>query len=259
MTEIELRLKFAAFLLQDAGAIEGGSVHQQVKSAYNSQSKLPRGYKLKIGDPWCAGYVSGKAIQFQLGNYIPLEVSCGQMIEKAKAMGIWEERDSYDAKIADILLFDWEDDAKGDNTGSPNHVGYIIAKRDGYFAVWEGNMSKNGYPDHVGVRPVAVNGKYIRGFVKPRYDAAAAYFTQLEALKNQGNPEQKEENDMDRYKNLDEIRQKAAYGAATVEKLLNRDILLGKGGEEGLDMSEDLLRTLVIIDRMGLIPDSPQA
>ena len=257
MTEIELRLNFAAFLLQDAGAIEGGSVHKEVLTYYNSQSKLPRGYKLKIGDAWCAGYVSGKAIQFQLGSYIPLEVSCGKMIEKAKAMGIWEEDDSYDAQIADILLFDWDDDGKGDNTGSADHVGYIIAKRDGYYAVWEGNMGRSGYPDHVGVRPVPVNGKHIRGFIKPKYDAAANWFTWLETQKSQNDTNTEEENDM-RFKNLDEIRDKAAFAAPTVEKLLSNGFMVGKGGKEGLDIGEDLLRTLVILDRIGLIPSVPK-
>lgn len=257
MTETELRQKFAAFLLQDVGAIEGGSVHQRVVNAYNSQSKVSRGYRLKLGDAWCAGYVSGKAIEYNLGNYIPSEVSCSHMIEKAKGMGIWVEADDYEADIADVLMFDWEDDGKGDNTGSPNHVGYIVAKRDGYYAVWEGNMSRSGYPDHVGVRPVAINGKYIRGFITPRYDAAAAFFTMLEQSQEEvpEETEEKEEADMDRYKNLEEIQAKAGYAAEAVQKLVDGDILRGKGGESGLDLSEDLLRVVTMLDRLGLIPD----
>lgn len=51
-----------------------------------------------------------------------------------------------------------------------------------------------------------------------------------------------------RYRRLEEI---PAYAAATVQKLLQKDILLGKGGEAGLDLSEDMVRLLVLLDRAG--------
>lgn len=50
-----------------------------------------------------------------------------------------------------------------------------------------------------------------------------------------------------RYKTLDDI---PTWGRATVEKLLNKDLLLG--GDNGLDISEDMLRIFVINDRAGL-------
>lgn len=56
--------------------------------------------------------------------------------------------------------------------------------------------------------------------------------------------------DMDkevRYKTLDDV---PAWGKATVEKLLDKDLLLG--GDNGLDISEDMLRIFVINDRAGL-------
>ena len=262
MTEMELRQSFVSFLVEDVGAIEGGAVHQKAVTDYNHrQSKLPRGYKLKIGDAWCAGYASAKAIQFGLLPYFPSEVSCGQMIERAKAMDIWKEADSYEPLPGDAVMYDWDDNGKGDNTGGADHVGYVIGVSDGYMAVQEGNMGRSGCPDHVGIRPVALNGKYIRGFICPRFDAAAAYFTQIEEAKNQSNQnnQTEEDTDMVRFKNLDEVKAKAPWGAKAVEKMLEGDFMVGKGGTEGLDLSEDLLRTLVIIDRMGLIPDSPQA
>lgn len=48
------------------------------------------------------------------------------------------------------------------------------------------------------------------------------------------------------------IGQVPAYGAATIQKLLDRDILMGRGGEAGLDLSEDMVRLLVMLDRAGL-------
>lgn len=56
-----------------------------------------------------------------------------------------------------------------------------------------------------------------------------------------------EEENMVRYNTLDEIPE---WGKETVSKLINKGAL--KGDENGLNMSEDLLRTLVIHDRMGL-------
>ena len=49
------------------------------------------------------------------------------------------------------------------------------------------------------------------------------------------------------YNTIDEVPE---WGKATVEKLLNKDLLLGT--ETGLDISYDMLRILVINDRAGL-------
>ena len=43
-----------------------------------------------------------------------------------------------------------------------------------------------------------------------------------------------------------------AWGRATVEKLVAKGWLQGDGGSKGLNLSEDLLRTLVINDRAGI-------
>lgn len=49
------------------------------------------------------------------------------------------------------------------------------------------------------------------------------------------------------FNNLDEV---PGYARSTIEKLLNRDLLVGTG--KGLQLSEDMLRVLVINDRAGL-------
>lgn len=51
-----------------------------------------------------------------------------------------------------------------------------------------------------------------------------------------------------RYRRVEEVPD---YAAATVQKLLDRDILLGRGTEEGLDLSDDMVRLLVMLDRAG--------
>lgn len=56
-----------------------------------------------------------------------------------------------------------------------------------------------------------------------------------------------EEQAMNRYQTIEEV---PAWGRDTVETLLQKDAL--QGNESGLDLSEDMLRILVIQDRMGL-------
>lgn len=75
----------------------------------------------------------------------------------------------------------------------------------------------------------------------------------------QGHSE-KEEDDMIRYRTLGDLK---AAGSApdylpTIEKLLQRELLRGKGGsgdEMILDLSEDAVRLLVILDRAGAFGD----
>ena len=51
-----------------------------------------------------------------------------------------------------------------------------------------------------------------------------------------------------RYRTIEEI---PSYARATIQKLLDNDLLLGRGGDVGLDLSEDMVRLLVILDRAG--------
>lgn len=57
----------------------------------------------------------------------------------------------------------------------------------------------------------------------------------------------KEEEDMPRYNKLEEIPN---YAKETIQKLIDKEILKGDG--TGLDLSEDMIRILVINDRSGL-------
>lgn len=55
------------------------------------------------------------------------------------------------------------------------------------------------------------------------------------------------EKKVDVYNTLDDV---PAWGKATIEKLINNDYLLG--GDDGLGLTQDMLRLLVINDRAGL-------
>ena len=154
-------------LMSWLGAHEGDAVHKHIVDTYNSQKPLPSGYVLKYTDAWCAATVSAAAIEVGYTDIIPTECSCKRMIEKAQKMGIWQERDDYVPKIADIVLYDWDDNNVGDNTGIPDHVGLVVTNpQNNLFQVGEGNKS-----DAVGLRTMTVNGRYIRGYITPKYDA----------------------------------------------------------------------------------------
>lgn len=137
---------------------------REIIDIYNSHTPRARGYKLQYSDEWCAGTVSAAAIATGNTNAVPLEVSCHYMIEGAKAKGIWVENDAYVPQGGDIILYDWQDSGIGDNTGNPDHVGIVEYTSGGIIHVIEGN---NG--EKVARRELSVNGRYIRGFIVPKY------------------------------------------------------------------------------------------
>lgn len=171
MTETELRQKYVNVILGWNGAKEGGSVHKHIVDTYNKIAPLPRGYKLKVADAWCAGTSSAAAQEAGLTDIIPVECSCYYLIEAAKKMGIWVENDAYTPKLGDLVLYDWDDSgnyAATDNTGSPEHVGTVCKVYAGGFDVIEGNKN-----NEVGIRNMKVNGRYIRGFICPKFASKA--------------------------------------------------------------------------------------
>lgn len=150
------------------GKNEKDGSYKSIIDIYNSHSPLPRNLKMQYGWSWCACAWSALAIKLGYTDIIPIEISCGNLIEEAKKMGIWVEIDAYVPEIGDAILYDWDDKGAGDNTGWPDHVGVVtyVNPSSGYMVVTEGN-----YNDSVKKRTVSLNGKYIRGFIVPKYDA----------------------------------------------------------------------------------------
>lgn len=147
------------------GAADGNAKHKEIVDIYNSFLPHPRGYKLSINDPWCAATVSAAAIAVGYTAIYPIECSCTQLIKQAQTMGIWQENDAYIPKPADLILYDWEDDGKGDNKDTPNHIGAVEVCSNGSITVIEGN-----YDGVCKRRVIKVNGRYIRGFICPKYN-----------------------------------------------------------------------------------------
>lgn len=148
------------------GCKESNGTHKPIIDIYNAHKPLARGYKVKYTDEWCATFVSAVAIKVGCTDIIPTECSCPKMIELFKKLGTWNESDSRTPNPGDIIFYDWEDSGSGDNKGTANHVGIVEKVSGGTITVIEGN-----YNEAVKRRSIKVNGKYIRGYGVPKYDA----------------------------------------------------------------------------------------
>lgn len=147
------------------GCKESDGTHKKIIDTYNRQKTLPRGYKVKYTDSWCATFVSTVSIDAGATDIIPTECSCQKMIDKFKSLGCWKENENYVPKAGDIIFYDWEDNGTGDNTGWCDHVGIVESVKNNKITVIEGN-----YNNAVGKRKISVNGKYIRGYGLPKYE-----------------------------------------------------------------------------------------
>lgn len=164
------------------GFNEADGSHKQIVDVYNSfAGDLPRGTKMQYDWSWCACTWSALAIQLGYTDVMPIEISCRYLIEMAKQMNCWEENDGYVPQPADAVLYDWQDNGIGDNTGVPDHVGTVIEvnKVAGYIVVMEGN-----YSDAVKRRTISIDGKFIRGYITPHYTDNAVASTPLEPAKD---------------------------------------------------------------------------
>ena len=199
----------------------------EILNIYNGHRPLARGYAVKLSDHWCAATVSAVFITAGLTDIAPTECSCAKMIELYKKIGRWKESDSYMPEPGDVIMYDWEDDGVGDNTGAPNHVGIVASVSGGMIRVIEGN-----YSERVAARKIKVNGKYIRGFCLPDY-----------ASKADKTKKERTEKKMDYYETLKEIPE---WGKEVVEKMIKKGCFADKNK---LHLSYDMLRTLVLWDR----------
>lgn len=168
MTENELRNYYVNSAKEYINVAEGTKRHTEIVNLYNAIKPLPQGYKLRTTDSWCAAFVSAMAAKCGLLDIIPAECSCPRQIALWQNMGRWQENDAYKPKAGDIIYYDWQDDGKGDNKGTADHVGIVVKVDGSTITVIEGNTS-----DKVGYRNIAVNGKCIRGFGMPNYKAKA--------------------------------------------------------------------------------------
>ena len=165
MTEQELRQKVVDYANSWMGATESNGRRREIIDLYNAYRPRPRGYAVKYTDMWCATFVSAVGIGLGLTDIMFPECSCPQMVNLYNKAGRWVESDSYVASVGDIVMYDWGDgNAAAENTGTPDHVGIVIANDGKNMTIIEGNLNNS-----VKTRKLSVNGKYIRGYCCPDY------------------------------------------------------------------------------------------
>ena len=161
---------FVRKALSWVGTKEKSSGHKQIVADYNKA--CDKGRKADVNTSWCAMFVGACAEEtdniLKDGIGVPVDCSCGtgshSLLEKAKKAGIWVEKDSYCPIIGDIIIYDWKDTGKGDDVSRHDHTGIVTTSGSKSFTVCEGNKNKQ-----VGLRVVQVDGRYIRGFITPRF------------------------------------------------------------------------------------------
>lgn len=166
----EYRKKLVKTALEDLGAKEGGKRHKKIIDTFNKVK--PDGWAMTYNAAWCAAAVSSWAIEAfgseKAKKFFPLSANCETIVKKAKKLGIWKEKDAYKPTAGDWILYDWQDSGRGDDKSGPDHIGLVQKVGEKFFTVIEGNKN-----DAVGQRRIAINGKYIRGFVVPDYAGMA--------------------------------------------------------------------------------------
>lgn len=153
------------------GKNEKDGSHREIIDLYNTQAKLPRGYKVKYTDEWCATCVTSAFLACDALELIYPECGCEEMIKGLKKMGIWLEDESITPERGDLVFFDWSDNGKGDNTGWADHVGVVVEANGYTFTAIEGNRG-----DAVSYRTYTVNQKTLRGFARPKYSPVSSKY-----------------------------------------------------------------------------------
>lgn len=174
------------------------------------------------GYPWCMVFVQWCFDQAHVS--LPARTaSCGTLMNAAKQFGTWVTRDF---QPCDVVIYDFSGKKR-----TTEHCGIVEQVIPGYgVQAIEGNTSEAGSQSNGGMvcrkkRP----GKYIVGAVRPVFD------------------KEKEEDDMVIYKTLNDV---PSWYKAAVQKAMDKDALKGTSGKE-INVSEDLCRTLTVLDRLG--------
>ena len=165
--------------------------------------------------PWCMVFVQW--VFDQAGVKLPVRTaSCGALMRSAQSAGCWVTK-GY--QPGDVVIYDFPGGAATDHCG-------IVESVDGtYISAIEGNTSSTSDADGGAVERRARKFAQIVGAVRPTYD---------------------KEVDEVRYNTVEECPD---WARETIQKLVDKKYLDGTG--KGLDLSYDMVRTLVILDRAG--------
>lgn len=125
------------------GIKEGSAEHKALVKEYNAVKPLPRGYKARYADPWCALFASVCMQETGVNAY--REVSVQYMYNLFKMAG----KATKTPKPGYLVFYQWD-------SGVLDHVGVVEDIDGAYLDVIEGN-----YKNSVGVRRIAKNDRRI--------------------------------------------------------------------------------------------------
>lgn len=108
------------------------------------------------------------------------------------------------------------------------HTGLVVKAAGGFVHTIEGNA---GNPSAVRACRYTIGAKIIKGYGRPDWSLV---------------PAEQEDDDMTYYKTVNDV---PSYYRPAVEKAVRAGALNGTG--DGINVSEDLCRTLTVLDRMG--------
>lgn len=157
----ELRARVARRAESLLGLNEADGSHSRILEAYNRLSPLPRGYRMRGDDPWCAAFVSAVGQMEELSAVLLPECSCEAMLALYRARGLWSA-EAEDLRPGDLVFYDWDGD------GLADHVGILGAAEGAELEVIEGNCA-----DAVRRRSVPRSWPFLCGFARPDYASAA--------------------------------------------------------------------------------------
>lgn len=142
-------MDFKSLAKKYIGVVGYSKTHKEIIDYYNKNCKpLPRGYKVKYNDEWCATFVSFILLHFNCVKP-PFECGADRMYRKClKNKQIYKK-----PKVNDIVFYSWK------CNGYVNHVGIVSKINGDMITVIEGNKGNK-----VGTRNIKYNSKYIMGF-----------------------------------------------------------------------------------------------
>ena len=168
----DLRKKYVKTAQKYVGAKQGSKLHKKIVDTFNTVK--PNNEVMTYSAPWCAASVSAWAIiafgAKDAKKAFPLDYNCGLLIDKAKKMGAWVEKDTYKPTAGDLIIFNWDAQTTGEIKSGADHVGVVEKVADGYIHTIEGNYSA---VSQVGRRTFPIGWIYIRGYIVPLYDKIA--------------------------------------------------------------------------------------
>ena len=197
----------------------------------SGRSKYGEWYADRVNDeyfayaPYCMMF--DQYCYAQAGIPLPFKTaSCGELLQWYRT----NQPECVNAKPVRgcIVIFDFPGTAY-----STDHTGLFVSMDALHITTIDGNTS-NGNES---------NGGWVQQRKRSRVYANPTFIVPRELSTDT-------EDDMKRYGSLDEIMEYAKWAYPTVKKLVDAKAIQGTG--RTLDLSEDMLRVLVINDRMGV-------